>query len=388
MSTTATPLPGPDEFDPFAATVAELERYVAAAAPTVPTSAVPVDHVRPVNQREHAADDEGQDHAAASAAGDTRRVRGLRAEVAEAHALLALQDDTAPLLVDTKRVRKALKRSHEAARLHTLGQNPMARAWQAARVRLVLTVTALVALVGALAWSTTGVHHTLTLGMTERGAAWWGAWAVEPVISAILLVVVGAKAFLTTRGTTLHHPHLTKVEFGALGVTLTLNVWPYLPIVADTFKPMTLLAHAIGPLVAVGAVTVLPIIWDGFAHLDHTAGTRPDRTAPARPASAHPAGHRTDTPTHATPAGPSSPAPVSADTAPERATDTPIVQAELSARAAALLPRLRAAIAAGDLPATASASAIRAHLRCGSEYARELRNALTEPARQTRPEAR
>ncbi len=372
MSTTVLPLPGPDESDPFAATVAEVERYVAAAAPAVPVPVVPVDH------DEDQTDDEGQEHHGHRAGGDTRRVQRLSAEVAEAHRLLALQHDTAPLLVDTKRVRKALKRSHEAARLHTLGRNPMARAWQAARVRLVLTVTALVALVGALGWSTTGVHHTLTLGMTERGAAWWGAWAVEPVISAVLLVVVGAKAFLAARGHTLRHPHLTRVEFGALGVTLTLNVWPYLPLVADTFAPMTLLAHAIGPLVAVGAVTVLPIIWDGFASLDHTAGTHP--TDPPTPTvTAAPAS--TDQATTTPADDPSAPAPVMAI---DRG-DTPIVQARLSARAAALLPRLRAAIAAGVLPPTASASAIRAHLRCGSEYARELRNAITNP---TRPEAR
>ncbi|MFD7658713.1 hypothetical protein ACFV4N_32465 [Actinosynnema sp. NPDC059797] len=375
MSTTALPLPGPDESDPFAATVAELERYVAAAAPTIPAQATapaePIDHDQDQDQAD------GEDRGA----GETRRVRRLSDEVAEAHRLLALQGDTAPLLVDTTRVRRALKRSHEAARLHTLGQNPMARAWQAARVRLVLTVTALVALVGALAWSTTGVHHTLTIGVPQFTAAWWAAWAVEPVISAVLLVVVGAKAFLTTRGTTLCHPHLTAVEFGALGVTLTLNVWPHLPIVADTFAPMTLLAHAIGPLVAVGAVTVLPIIWDGFANLDHTIGTRPDTPTvppatadpiPARPVSAAPA----DTP------------PASVPVIADRTPDTPIVQAQLSARAAELLPRLRAAIAAGDLPPTASASAIRAHLRCGSEYARELRNAVTNPTRPTRPEAR
>ncbi|WP_447009745.1 hypothetical protein [Saccharothrix hoggarensis] len=367
MSTTALPLPGPDESDPFAATVAELERYVAASAP----ASVPDEHQ----------DDGHRDVPAVGVApvvADTRRVARLSAEVAEAHRLLELQGDTAPLLVDTARVRKALKRSREAARLHALGQNPMARAWQAARVRLVLTVVALVALIGALAWSTTGVHHTLTIGVPRFSAAWWAAWAVEPFVSAVLLVVVGAKAFLTTRGHILRHPHLTAVEFGALAVTLTLNVWPYLPGVADGFRPMALLAHAIGPLVAVGAVTVMPIIWAGFADLDHTAPARPDTptaatdTAPVRPASASPAG----TPTGPVPV-------IVADTA-----DTAIVQAQLSARAAELLPRLRAAIAAGDLPPTASASAIRAHLRCGSEYARELRNAVTDPARPARPETR
>ncbi|MEU7528064.1 hypothetical protein AB0A74_20205 [Saccharothrix sp. NPDC042600] len=148
-----------------------------------------------------------------------------------------------------------------------------------------LTTAALTALVGALAWSTTGIHHTLTRGMVERTAGWWGAWAVEPVISTVLLVVVGARAFLATRGRVLHHPHLTVVEYGALAVTLTLNVWPYLPWVSlpwTRFDSMQLLAHAIGPLVAVGAVAVLPIIWTAFADLDHglPVGPTPTSTSP------------------------------------------------------------------------------------------------------------
>ncbi|WP_018683670.1 hypothetical protein [Actinokineospora enzanensis] len=366
----ALAVPGPDESDPFADAVAEVERYVAAAAPTPPPRVQPVEHD---DQDTGDGSDQGRSVAVGSSVGRTGRVRRLSAEVAEAHALLALQGDTAPLLVDTGRVRRALKRSREAARLHALGRDPMARAWQAARVRLVLTVVALVALVGALGWSTTGVHHTLTMDMSDRGAAWWGAWAVEPVLSAVLLVVVAAKAFLTTRGHTLRHRHLSAVEAGALGVTLTLNVWPYLPWAAEVFAPMALLAHAIGPLVAVGAVTVMPIIWDGFARLDHGGDTPTD---PARSGAADPTDERTDTAGEALPAGAAQRASAGAAHAP----DAPIVQGRLSARAAALLPRLRAAIAAGDLPPTASASAIRAHLRCGSEYARELRDMVTDPA--------
>jgi uncharacterized membrane protein len=196
--TTLIPFPEPSDEDMQRA-VAEVEKYVAGQAPAVP-DVVPV-VVPPA----------------------TRRVRELRAEVDEAHALLELQADAAPLLLDTDRVRRSRKRAAEAARLHALAQDPAARAWQAARVRLVLTVVALVALVGALGWSTTGVHHTLTRTMTEQGAAWWGAWAVEPVISAVLLVIVGARAFLATRGRVLRHRHLTVVEYGALAVTLTLT---------------------------------------------------------------------------------------------------------------------------------------------------------------------
>ncbi|MFT7835609.1 hypothetical protein Q5530_05610 [Saccharothrix sp. BKS2] len=313
------PFPEPSDEDVENA-VAELEKFVAGHAPAVPQSPTPP--------------------------ADTRRVRELRAEVAESHALLDLQADAAPLLVDTDRVRRSRKRAAEAARLHALAQDPAARAWQAARVRLVLTAVALTALVGALAWSTTGVHHTLTLGMVERTAAWWGAWAVEPVISAVLLVVVGARAFLAARGRVLRHRHLTVVEYGALGVTLTLNVWPYLPWQVERFDPMQLLAHAVGPLIAVGAVAVLPIIWTAFAELDHGL--------PAGPAAAPYPG--------LTPASYSGNA---AATAP--AGDG------LTGRLAA---RARNLIAAGELPADPSANRLRTALGCGMDTAREVRDAL------------
>ncbi|MGB3438259.1 MAG: hypothetical protein WBA97_05850, partial [Actinophytocola sp.] len=237
----------------------------------------------------------------------------------------------------------------EAARLHALAQDPAARAWQAARVRLVLTVVALTALVGALGWSTTGVHHTLTQSMTEHSAAWWGAWVVEPVISAVLLVVVGARAFLATRGRVLRHRHLTVVEYGALSVTLTLNVWPYLPWVSlswERFDAMQLLAHAIGPLVAVGAVAVLPVIWSAFADLDHglPVGPTPAPTGPEYSANASYGGD-----------------------AEQEATE---------ARTALLITRARRLIAAGRLPADPSATRLREALACGTDAARQVRDAL------------
>jgi hypothetical protein len=274
---------------------------------------------------------------------DTKRVRELRAEVVEAHQLLALQGDAAPLLVDSERVRRTRKRAAEASQLHALAQNPAARAWQAARVHLVLTVVALAALVGALGWSTTGVHHTLTRTMTERDAAWWGAWAVEPVISAVLLVVVAAKAYLASRGQALRHRNLTMVEFSALVVTLTLNIWPYTPWQTDQFDPMQLLAHAIGPLVAIGAVTVMPVIWTAFAEIDHGLV----------PVGATPHEYRRNDPTE--------------DATTERSTDI---------RTALLVKRARHLIASGRLPAAPSATRLREVLGCGTDAARQVRDAL------------
>ncbi|WNV83920.1 hypothetical protein [Umezawaea sp. Da 62-37] len=315
-----TPLPEPND-ENLERAVADVVKYVAAQAPSAAPIAPPT---------------------------TTKRVQDLRAEVDEANALLELQAEDAPLLVDTDRVRRSRKRAAEAARLHTLAQDPAARAWQAARVRLVFTVVALAALVGALGWSTTGVHHTLTRSMTERDAAWWGAWAVEPVISAVLLVVVGARAFLATRDRLLRHRHLTVVEYGALVVTLTLNVWPYLPWVSVPwvrFDPMQLLAHAIGPLVAVGAVMVLPVIWSAFADLDHGVPIGPTAvlTSPE---------YKENGPDPAVPR--------------RRTTDD---------RVGLLVNRARRMIAAGRLPADPSANRLREALGCGTDMARKVRDA-------------
>jgi len=271
---------------------------------------------------------------------DSKRVRELRAEVDEAHMLVALQADTAPLLVDTDRIRRTRKRVAEAARLHALAQDPAALAWQAARVRLVLTIVAVSALCGALGWSTTGVHYTLTQHLTTRDAAWWAVWAVEPVISAVLLVVVAAKAYLASRGATLRHPHLSIVEFGALAVTLTLNIWPYTPWQTDRFDAMQLLAHTVGPMIAIGAVTVMPVIWATFAAL---------------PVADAPTEYRNNGPREG------------------RATDS---------RTALLVDRARQLIAEGHLPLDPSATRLREALGCGTDTAREVRDALRgkEPA--------
>jgi hypothetical protein len=141
------------------------------------------------------------------------------------------------------------------------------------------------------------------------------------------------------------------VEYGALTVTLTLNVWPYLPWVSGPwarFDAMQLLAHAIGPLVAVGAVAVLPVIWSAFADLDHGL--------PVGPA-----------------VGP---------TGPEYSGNTfyegDVEQRATKNRTALLVARARRMITAGQLPADPSATRLREALACGTDAAREVRDALRE----------
>ncbi|OPG09299.1 hypothetical protein [Microbispora sp. GKU 823] len=219
---------------------------------------------------------------AASAAvdGETKRVRQLRAEVGEAALLAELQNDETPLRLDTDRVRKRRKKAHEAARLHQLAQDPVMRAWQAARMRRLLVGASMVSLALALTWSTAGVQVFAAEGAAMWSPAWIFAWFVEPFMSLALLVVVGAKAYLGTRGQPIQSKTLTRIEWLFLTLTLGMNAWRHLPGVADEFSLSALVLHILGPVVAVAVVTALPIILAAFTDLDH--GTRATRPEPVR----------------------------------------------------------------------------------------------------------
>ncbi|MEV0616987.1 hypothetical protein AB0I81_26965 [Nonomuraea sp. NPDC050404] len=264
------------------------------------------------------------------ASGETKRVRKLRAEVAEAHLLTGLQDDDAPLLLDTAKVRKRRKAAQEAARLHTLAQDPEMRAWQAARMRRLLVVAALISLTLALAWSTAGVQHFAADSAPPWSPAWVFAWLVEPFLSLALLVVVGARAYLGTRGQPLNDRKLVRIEGLFLGLTLAMNAWPYLPLVAADFSLSRLVLHVLGPIVAVAVVTALPIILAAFVSLAHGP---------------------TSTPT------------------------TPSYRAN-AANLHKLTDQARRLIAAGELSADSGADKFRRALGCGMDTARAVRDTL------------
>ncbi|MEV5557138.1 hypothetical protein AB0L44_26060 [Nonomuraea wenchangensis] len=299
------PEPTPEE---VARGLAELEQHVADQAPATPPRTPAV------------------------LSGETKRVRRLRAEVAEAHLLTDLQDDDAPLLLDTAKVRKRRKAAQQAARLHALAQDPQMRAWQAARMRRLLVTAALVSLTLALAWSTAGVQKFAAEGADPWSPGWMFAWLVEPFLSLALLVVVGARAYLGTRGQPLTNRTLVRIEWLFLALTLGMNAWPYLPwgLPDGTgFSLSRLVLHILGPIVAVAVVTALPIILAAFSDLDHAAST------PTGPT------YRANT------------------TAPD-----------------ALITRARHLIATGELPANAGADKIRRALGCGMDTARAVRDAL------------
>ncbi|OPG04056.1 hypothetical protein [Microbispora sp. GKU 823] len=304
---------------------AEIEQHLIQAAPTAPVSPAP-------GRR-------GQD--VGSLPGETRRVRALRAEVAEAHLLAGLQDDDAPLLLDSPKVRKRRKSAYEAARLHELAQDPAMRAWQAARMRRVLVSAALVSLALALGWSTAGVQSFAADGAAPWSPGWLFAWLVEPFMSLALLVVVGARAYMGTRGQPITSKTLVRIEGLFLGLTLGMNAWPHLPGVAADFTVSRLVLHLIGPVIAVAVVTALPIILAAFTGLNHERGT--GLTGLTYGGNAH-------------------------DQVRETGPDV-----------TALVERARALIATGELPATPSAYRLQRILRCGMDDARAVRDALNHP---------
>lgn len=333
--TSEMPDPTPDE---VARGIAALERHLAQVAPApVPLPATPP-----------TADPEQPEPAEA---GETKRVRQLRAEVAEARLLSELQADDTPLRIDTPKVRKRRRAAYEAARLHELAQDPTMRAWQAARMRKLLTAAAMVALTLALVWSTAGVQAFAAEGAPAWSPAWVFAWFVEPFMSLALLVVVGAKAYMGTRGQPIESKTLTRIEWLFLALTLGMNAWPHMPWVAEEFSLSALVLHTLGPIVAVAIVTALPIILAAFTALDHKA-------AAARYT-----------------------APTPGPTAPEYSGNAPSAVPAPGSGVGALeahRARLRSLIAAGRLPAAPSATAIRRALGCGTETATRLRDEIRD----------
>ncbi|MFC7646590.1 hypothetical protein ACFQX6_43045 [Streptosporangium lutulentum] len=319
---TATPTPEPTPED-ISRGLAELERHLDQQAPPLP--ALPA--ARPVET-----------------GGETKRVQRLRAEVAEAHLLADLQDDTAPLLLDTAKVRKRRKAAREAARLHELAQDPAMRAYQAARMRRLLVTAGMVSLSLALAWSTAGVQTFAADGAAAWSPSWVFAWLVEPFMSLALLVVVGARAYLATHGQPIHSPTLVRIEWLFLALTLGMNAWPYLPWslpTGETFSFSRLVLHVLGPIVAVAIVTALPIILAAFTGLDHNDTGR--LTGLTYSANAHD---------------------------PVRAPGPDLVR---------LIDRARTLIATGELPEAPSAYRLQRVLRCGMDDARAVRDALNHP---------
>jgi hypothetical protein len=220
-------------------------------------------------------------------AGRTRRVRRLATKVAEAHHLVALQSATVLISAHTPRVLRTIHRGAEAVKLVQLRQNPAFAALATVHARRFVTTTGLTALIIALGWSTAGVQAFAADGAARFSSTWWFAWAVEPFVSLALLTVVITRAFLASRGQPVTAPTVRRVEWLFLSMTLLMNTWLHLPGVAHPFQFGQLIIHALGPIVAVCVVTVLPLLWAAIDQATtQSSGDQPsthDRTGTTGP---------------------------------------------------------------------------------------------------------
>lgn len=369
-----TPMSAPDP-DEVERSLAALEAHLAASAPATE------DQVEDrVEDRGDDRVEETREQVPGGPSGETRRVRKLRGEVAEARRLAALQADDTPLLVDTPKVRKRRKKVAEAARLAALDQHPDVLAWRDQRVRKLVTGMTLSAAGIALAASSIGVQASVARALElEHGTVgWWAAFGVEPALSLPLLAAVAVQAYAAMRGRMVDRRSpegrkLMRTEAVLLGLTLVLNCWPAL---TGTFDPLGLVVHALGPIAAVTAIWVLPTLWAILAALPVGAA---DSTAPSTTSTTDPA----PTPS---PGRGGQGSPTASDLQWRRGEDPAVVEAAPAGvegpprgrtvdQHRAELHRL---IRAGELPATPSASAIRRALRCREETARLLRDELLQ----------
>ena len=249
---TTPPLPEPEDMDRI---LAALEAQLAA---TGEGQAGP--------EAAEAATGEGQGQATP---GQTRRVRRLRAALDEARATLDLLAEGDPR--EQVPTRREQRRAHRAARMlraYQLSQTPALLAARDARVRRWTTVAALVAAGLALAWSTAGVQRSVALadGLVPGTVAYCAAYLVEPMMSCLLLALVGGQAYAAMRGRPVDRRSeagrtIARIETALLAATLSLNVWPYLGQAVGEWAVLPLVVHALGPIVAVLAVKGLPALW-------------------------------------------------------------------------------------------------------------------------------
>jgi hypothetical protein len=285
--------------------------------------------------------------------------------VAEAHALAGLQDDEVPLLLDTAKVRKRRKRAAEASRLHELALDPAALAYRDQKVRRTVTSMVMIAACIALLVSSIGVQSSvaLALDLKDGTLGWWAAFGVEPALSLPLLAAVAVQAYSAMRGHVVDRKSpegrkLFRTEALLLGLTLVLNCWP--AFTADSFDPLALIVHSLGPVAAVTSIWVLPTLWKVLADLPlpHRPFTSPTGPVPDPAGKALTGPEYRANPPEASSAG------------------KPLPEQRIEAVTA----HIRHLIAAGTLPLYPSANAIHKAAHVGMDTARAVRDSLlSEP---------
>ncbi|WP_199439421.1 hypothetical protein [Umezawaea beigongshangensis] len=200
---------------------------------------------------------------------------------------------------ETRRVRGLRAQLHEAHDVHRLAADPLLGAVRADRFRVSVTRSMWFFLAIGLGFTTTGVHDFLAGHLTAADPMWWGAWLVEPALAGILITLLRWEAEMLSKGLAVDHQAVTRLKRVLLGATLVTNVWSSLRPASGSVDAGMVFLHVVIPVVVYLLAEVMPVIQQrcntarelALASTPHPAVEPvPDEPAPAvEPVSAVPA---------------------------------------------------------------------------------------------------
>jgi DNA-binding transcriptional ArsR family regulator len=173
--------------------------------------------------------------------------------------------------------RRALLAGEVAAARAEVAGSGEARAEQVRTTRTLALCLLLPVMVAFGAWSTAGVQAGMVamLGLAADSPAAAMAWAVEPALLGTVAGIIVIRARLQAAGGDLDERART-VEFGALTISVVLNMAGHWPTEFTGAAVASVAGHALGPIGAAGAAYMLAVVQDGVADAD--PWTLPDGT--------------------------------------------------------------------------------------------------------------
>lgn len=167
-------------------------------------------------------------------------------------------------------IRRRAALAGEMARTRAeVAQSGEARAQRITGTRTLALALLLPVMVAFGAWSAAGVQAGMVamLGLDPESSAAAMAWAVEPALLGIVAGVILIRAQLQASGGDLDK-RASYVEFGALSMSIVLNMAGHWPSELSGSAVAALAGHALGPIGAAGAAYLIAVVQDGVRDAD------------------------------------------------------------------------------------------------------------------------
>lgn len=206
----------------------------------------------------------------------TRELSNRRAVQKHEIALAGLDDERTDVRQDRKERRADRREARRLAKLtrqvrisgarvsaaHNLINSGEYRALRVQKIRKYSLLALLPVLTAFASWSTLGVHTgVLKLLGSPGGSLETGAWFVEPALATIVAGIIVVRAALRSSGGDLDG-RATAIEWGALAVSVILNLAGAWPDSGRSAAVAATVAHSIGPVGLMTTAFLISIIDD------------------------------------------------------------------------------------------------------------------------------